>query len=184
MKIHKLVLAIAALSALTGAARAADPVDVPPDDYAAMGFYLRADVGWSFLDWSGGDDDDAITAGAGIGYQFTENLRTDLRVDWAGDYEVAPGADLGLTTVLGNLYFDIPTSTIVTPYVGAGLGWGWASVSPGNDDDGFAWALTAGAAVNLTEQFAIDTAYRLRGVGVDGPDTYEHQVTTGLRFKF
>jgi opacity protein-like surface antigen len=187
MRVRKFAFALAAMTALSGAARAADdvpPDTVPADDYTALGFYLRADVGWSFLDWSGGANDDAVTAGAGFGYQINENIRTDLRFDWAGDYNVAPGADLGISTVLGNLYFDIPNSTMITPYVGAGLGWGWTSISPGPDDDGFAWALTAGAAINLTDQFALDTAYRLRSVDVSGPDTYEHQVTTGIRFKF
>jgi opacity protein-like surface antigen len=187
MKTLKWAAALAAMIALSGATRAADDVPedtVPADEYTALGFYLRADAGWSFLDWNGGADDDALTVGGGFGYQFTENLRADLRVDWAGDYNVAPGADLGISTVMGNLYFDIPTSTIITPYVGAGLGWGWTHLSPGPDDDGIAWGLTAGAAVNLTEQFAIDTGYRLRSLDLDGPNTYEHQVTTGIRFKF
>jgi opacity protein-like surface antigen len=182
MRVMKFALAAAAVAALSGAARAAD--EAPPEDLAALGLYLRADVGWSFLDWSGGSNDSAVTAGAGIGYQINDNIRTDVRVDWAGDYNVAPGADLGITTVLGNLYFDLPNSSVITPYVGAGLGWGWTNLSPGSNDSGFAWALTAGAAINLTDQFALDTAYRLRSVDISGPNTYEHQITTGIRFKF
>jgi opacity protein-like surface antigen len=171
-----------------GAAHAADAYAPPPAEtpqqYAAMGWYLRGDIGWSFLDWSGGDDDSAVTVGGGIGYQFNDYLRTDVRVDWAGNYDVGGGDDMGITSVLGNLYLDIPTNTIITPYVGGGVGYGWVSGGGGGDDDGVAWALTAGASVNLSESADIDIGYRFRDVSISGSDPYEHQVLTGLRFKF
>ena len=91
-----------------------------------MGFYLRGDLGWSFLDW--GDDDSAFAVGGGVGYQFNDYLRSDLRVDWSGDYDIGDGADASLTTVLGNIYFDWANDSIFTPYVGAGAGYGWASM--------------------------------------------------------
>ena len=76
------------------------------EEYQEMGFYLRGDIGWSFLDW--GEDDNALTVGGGVGYQFNDYLRSDVRVDWSGDYDVGADADLNMTTVLGNLYFDFP----------------------------------------------------------------------------
>jgi hypothetical protein len=115
------------------ASQAADPYTPPvaaetPQDYANMGWYLRGDIGWSFLRWSGGDDDSAVSLGGGVGYQFNDYLRSDLRVDWAGDYDIGGGADMNVTTILGNLYLDVPTGTMITPYVGGGVGYGWASV--------------------------------------------------------
>ncbi len=175
---------VAALFALGTAAQAADPETVPAETYEAMGLYLRADAGWSFLEWAGGDDDSAFAAGGGVGYRFNDNLRADVRVDYAGEYDVAPGADMSVSTVLGNLYFDIPTDTALTPYVGAGVGYGWTSVEDGKDKDGVAYGLMAGVGVDLTDSLAVDVGYRFRDVMTSGSDPMEHQILTGLRFEF
>ncbi len=177
------LLAGAMLIAAGAAARAAD-ADVPADTYEAMGFYLRGDLGWSFLDWADGDEDSALAVGGGVGYRFNDNLRTDLRLDWAGDYEVAPGADLSVTTVLGNLYFDMANDTMFTPYLGAGAGYGWTSNSGGDDDDGAAFALMAGVGIDMTENITLDLGYRFRDVMVSGSDPMEHQILGGVRIGF
>jgi opacity protein-like surface antigen len=163
------------------AAQAAEP-DIPAVGNQTIGFYLRGDIGWSFLEWSGGADDSAVVLGAGAGYRFYDHLRADLRLDWAGDYDTGP--DLSVSSVLGNLYFDVATGSSFTPYVGAGLGYGWTNLSPGADDDGFAYALMAGVAVDLTESIVLDAGYRFRDVMVSGPDPFEHQILAGLRFEF
>ena len=192
MKSFKLILLASALGlAALSTAQAADistpqpeaPIVDTPEEYAALGWYLRGDIGWSFLEWSGGEDDSALTAGGGVGYKFNDNMRTDLRVDWAGDYNIGGGDDQSVTTVLGNMYFDWANESAFTPYVGAGAGYGWVN-SDQDDDDGFAYALMAGVSVNLSENVAIDTGYRFRDVVVEGSDPYEHQITTGIRFGF
>ncbi|MBC8036195.1 MAG: porin family protein [Rhizobiales bacterium] len=185
MKTYKISLLTGAILALAGtAAQAADPEIVPAETYQEMGLYLRADAGWSFLEWAGGDDDDGFAVGAGVGYRFSENMRTDLRVDYGGEYSVAPGADMSVTTVLGNLYFDLPTDTAFTPYVGAGVGYGWASIDNAKDKDGLAFGLMAGVGVDLTDSITIDAGYRFREVMTSGSDPMEHQILTGLRFEF
>lgn len=149
----------------------------------AMSFYLRADAGWSFLQWSGGSDDSAPVGGLGAGLRYNENMRTDLTVDWSGDYKVAPGADLSTTTVLGNLYFDWANDSPFTPYVGAGIGYGWVDSDLG-DDSGLALGLTAGVAVGITDNVAIDAGYRFRDTMISGSDPQEHQAVVGVRFSF
>lgn len=182
IRLKTTIAALGLLAIAAGQAQAADQGD-PAPSYSDMGFYLRGDIGWSFLEWSG-DDDSALTVGGGIGYQINEQIRTDLRVDWAGSYDVAPGAEMDVSTVLGNLYFDIPTETMITPYLGAGLGYGWGSVDGGSDKDGLAFALMAGASVSLTDSIDLDVGYRYREIMSSGSDPTEHQVTTGFRFKF
>jgi opacity protein-like surface antigen len=184
MKVFKTSLLAGAMLASAGFAAQAADAGVPASDYQAMGFYLRGDIGWSFLDWSGGSDDNALAVGAGAGYRFNDNMRADMRFDWAGDYSVAPGADLSVASVLGNLYFDWANNSSFTPYVGAGLGYGWTNASPGNDKDGVAFGLMAGVAVDLTDNIVLDAEYRFRDVMVSGSDPYEHQLLTGLRFEF
>jgi opacity protein-like surface antigen len=165
------LLGLSMLAGISGAAMAAD-VDVPADTYADMGWYLRGDIGWSWLDFED-DDTNSLALGGGVGYQYSDYLRADLRVDWAG-----MEGDENLTTVLGNMYFDIPMDTVITPYLGAGAGYGWSS-----DGDGFAFALMAGAEVSLTDNLSLDAGYRYRQV-IAGDDPSDHQALIGLRFKF
>jgi opacity protein-like surface antigen len=186
MKAYKKLLLAAVM--VTGAASAAQATDlgnnVPAETYQALGFYLRADAGWSFLDWSGGKNDNNVAVGGGVGYRFNDNLRTDLRVDYAGKYSVAPGSDMSITTALGNLYFDIPTGTAFTPYLGAGVGYGWAPVSNGPDKNGLAVGLMAGVGVDLTNNLTLDVGYRFRDIMSSGSDPMEHQVLAGIRYQF
>lgn len=189
MKTLKLVLLAASLGMLAlPAAKAADidetvVVEETPQDYANMGWYLRGDIGWSFLEWDGGRDDDALAVGGGVGYRFNDFLRTDVRVDWAGDYNIGSHVDGSITTVLGNAYLDWTNDSAFTPYVGAGAGYGWADSNAG-DDDGFAFALMGGVAVDLSENIALDVGYRYRDVTISGPDPSEHQILGGIRFGF
>lgn len=172
------LLGLGMLAGVSGAAMAAD-IDVPTESYQPMGWYLRGDVGYSWLE-NDGDNDSALAVGGGIGYQYSENLRTDIRADWAG-----MGGDQSLTTVLGNLYFDIPLETVFTPYLGAGVGYGWASNDNrrNGDDNGFAFALMAGVEFGLTDSLSADLGYRYRQV-LSGDDPHDHQILVGMRYSF
>ncbi len=169
--------ALLGLGLLAGTVAPAAAADYTPEPVVtASGLYLRGDAGWSWLS-TDEDDDSVLVLGGGIGYQFYDNLRTDLRADWAG----LGDDDSSFTTVLGNVYFDIPLETIITPYLGAGLGYGWVE-SSGNDDDGAAFALMAGVEVNLTENLSADVGYRYRQILSE--DVYDHEALVGLRFGF
>ncbi|MBK8769227.1 MAG: porin family protein [Rhizobiales bacterium] len=186
MKMFKiLMLAGVVLAPVAVSAQAADLDPPPAADPAMMGVYLRADAGWSFLQWSGGADDSAFVAGGGVGYRFSDNVRADVTADWSGNYKVAPGAELSTTTVLGNVYYDFANDSMFTPYVGVGAGYGWANGSGGAvDDSGLALGAAAGVSVDLTNNLAIDAGYRFRDIMISGSDTKEHQATVGLRFSF
>jgi opacity protein-like surface antigen len=172
---------------LSVSARAADIApDVPSEvSTSQMGLYLRGDVGGSFLNWSGGKDDSAFVGGGGIGYQYSDMFRMDLTADFAGKYKIAPGAEISTTTLLGNAYLDFANDTMFTPYVGAGVGYGWVKGSgTAVDRDGVALGLAAGVGIDLTSNLTVDVGYRFRDIMVSGKDTREHQGTVGLRFKF
>jgi opacity protein-like surface antigen len=170
--------ALLGLGLLAGAAAPAAAADYTPPEavVSASGFYIRGDGGWSWLN-TDSDDTSVAVLGGGIGYQFNDNLRTDLRADWAG----LGDDDNSFTTVLGNVYFDIPTETIMTPYLGAGLGYGWSS-SQAEDQDGVAFGLMAGVEVNLTENLSADVGYRYRQILSE--DVYSNEALVGLRFGF
>lgn len=186
MKMFKiLLLAGVVLAPVAVSAQAADINDVPAADPQMMGLYLRADAGWSFLDWSGGSNDNNFVVGGGVGYRFSDNFRTDVTADWSGDYKVAPGAEISTTAVLGNVYFDWANDSMFTPYIGVGAGYGWVDGSGvATDDSGLALGAAAGVSVDLTNNIAVDAGYRFRDIMISGDDTKEHQATIGLRFSF
>lgn len=188
MKLFKTLLLSGALVMPVGFA--AQAADLEPDAPAAgdpdmIGLYLRADAGWSFLDWAGGADDDNFVLGGGLGYRYSDNIRADITMDWSGDYAVGVGQEISTSVLLGNLYYDFANDSMFTPYVGAGAGYGWVEGSGVIvDDSGFAFGAAAGISVDLTNNIAIDTGYRFRDIMISGSDTKEHQVMTGLRFSF
>jgi opacity protein-like surface antigen len=173
--ITKALLGLGLVVCAAAPAFAADAY-APEAPVTASGWYIRGDAGWSWLN-TDDEDDSGFVLGGGVGYQFNDNLRTDLRGDWAG----IGSDDTSFTTVLGNVYFDIPTDTIITPYLGAGVGYGWAETS-GDDDDGVAFGLMAGVEVNLTENLSADVGYRYRQILSE--EVNDHEALVGLRYGF
>lgn len=127
------------------------------------GWYIRGDFGWNTViktknptanlydpattSTSTWDFDHSrmsrdYTVSGGIGYQFTDYLRTDVTADWfkstfkgrsSWEYPCAvglngnlacryTGADVSTTGILGNAYVDLGTYWGVTPYLGGGAG--------------------------------------------------------------
>lgn len=176
MKIlSKLVLGVVVAAGLAGTAQAADSY-APEAVITATNWYLRADGGFSWLN----TQDDTVNSGViggGVGYQFNDNLRADLRVDYAG----LGNDDHSLTTALGNVYFDIPTQTMMTPYLGAGIGYGWAT-NPDDNNNGAAFAVMAGVEVHITDNVSADIGYRYRQVL--SQDAYDNEALIGLRYGF
>ena len=153
-----------ALLAANGAAVAADlyqpsePIPVAPAEpvqlASAGGWYLRGDVGYSynksrgawFYQGSNANETDfqssslrnSFTLGGGVGYQFTNYLRSDVTLDYMfkGDFNGSTHGSCGVAgactstdiasmnalSLLANAYVDVGTFGYVTPYVGAGIG--------------------------------------------------------------
>lgn len=171
----KIILALGFSAAACAPALAADAY-VPETPISDSSFYVRLDGGFSWLDTGDGTVDSGAIGG-GVGYKFNDNLRTDLRVDYAGFGD----DDTSFTTALGNVYFDIPTQTMFTPYLGAGLGYGW-STGVADNIDGIAFGLMAGVEVNLTDELSADVGYRYRQIFDE--DVNDNQALIGLRYKF
>lgn len=65
--------------------------------------------------------------------------------------------------LLGNVIYDIPVGSKVTPYVGAGLGFGRTRLRAGDEDDsddGLAWQLKAGITIHRDSGMNFDVGYR------------------------
>lgn len=186
------MLGLAALAGTSGHVLAADlaqpyipPQVVPETVYVdETGWYLRGDIGWSFLDSDiGRKNDNAFTGGGGVGYRFSNNFRGDVTADYSGNYNVG-GNKLDAWTLLGNAYVDIPISDTVVPYLGAGAGYGWYDGTHGYSEDGFTVAAMAGVGFKVSENMTLDVGYRFRDGFIDGPNFYDHSVRAGLRVGF
>lgn len=179
------LLAGAFIAPLAGSAMAADyNPSVPTDSETNTGFYLRSDVGASFLRWSNFANDTGLIAAVGAGYQWNDNFRTDITGQWAGGYDIATGSSIHTTKILANGYLDFANSTAFTPYIGAGIGYGWAYGNTYGNTSGLAIAGHAGVAYAMTSNLALDVGYNLIDTVGDTNQPVEHQITAGLRFKF
>jgi opacity protein-like surface antigen len=135
------------------------------------------------MTWSEDSDDSAFSGGGGIGYQFNEYLRSDLRVDWTGNYDFDfccwYTEHFDFITTTGNVYLDIPTDFFVTPYIGAGAGYTSAS-----GESGFTFAGMAGLAVGITESVDLDVGFRFLNISAEPADIQAYQGFAGVRFGF
>lgn len=173
-----------------------------PAEAIGGGWYLRGDIGYAhhprpraravtpagIVASTGEKISDAAVLGAGVGYRVNSWLRADVTLDHRfatratlfDDPGGLPGFALtgrfASTTALANAYLDLGTWSGFTPYVGAGLGYSWNTVSglrvggidPGVRDrtvGSLAWALMAGVAVDAGHGFAIDLGYRYVDLG-------------------
>ncbi|MCK0208160.1 acyloxyacyl hydrolase [Starkeya koreensis] len=217
-----MALALLGAGLFAAEARAADAADdMDASDLLARapkidepsGWYLRGDIGYvvnqtpdiSQLDFlpaaSGGALADAWLIGAGIGLRLNDLVRVDVTADYRtrADY-TSPGltADFNATTLLANVYVDLGTWHGFTPYVGAGAGASYVSVTDievlGTDigrSDGWsvAWALMAGVAVAVNANWQIDVGYRylqLSDAGAKQADFEQsaHEARLGVRYLF
>lgn len=173
--ITKALLGLGLLAGFTStAAMAADYTPEPV--VSASNFYLRGDLGWSWLSTKE-DNGSTFVLGGGLGYKFNDHLRTDARVDYAG----IGNSNHDFGSVLGNVYFDIPTGSVLTPYVGAGIGYGWSD-DHGDNESGVTYALMAGVEVNITDNVSANVGYRFRQI--INSDTYTNEALVGLRYSF
>ena len=122
--------------------------------------------------------------GGTVGVDWGNQLRTELELSharWGSDrYHVYCDCDgsiydgtssVSATYLLGNAWYDLNHGARVTPYVGGGLGIGWANVHAGIDGGpvdfnatGLAFQVGAGIRFNVSDRVAIDAGYRFKDI--------------------
>jgi len=138
--------------------------------------------------------DSAPIFGAGVGYYFNDWLRFDVTGEYRGSanyhgygtYTGSPGGSdeyrarkkewVGLL----NAYIDLGTWNKLTPFIGAGVGGAYNTISSFLDVNtanngvysaqtaskfNFAWALHAGLAYKVTPNFTVELSYRYLDLG-------------------
>jgi opacity protein-like surface antigen len=202
---------------------AAIPIEpVAPVSWLVGGWYLRGDIGYRmptvdsaeatgpFPDPSGSKFGKGLTISAGAGIK-TSWLRTDFTVDYVSATKYSGSvlaandttARVAATAALVNGYFDLGTWYRLTPYVGAGAGAGYVSLTdltgpvPGGDNSQwkFVWAGMAGVGWAISPNTMIDVGYRYLNLGdlhtanngaggMTLNNVAGHEVRVGLRWSF
>lgn len=118
-------------------------------------------------------------------------------------FEDSADGDVSATSLMVNAYWDIPTGSPITPYIGGGLGFANVSFNEvedegedlvDDDDNVLAYQAAAGIAFDINPNLTLDLGYRY--FATDDPeleddfgDEFEteydsHNVSLGLRFLF
>lgn len=137
------------------------------------------------------DTDASPIFGAGFGYVINKYLRTDLTLSYRSGYfqktydKLNPVRDTSEATIkslvgLVNAYWDIIHVNRFVPYVGAGIGFARNMLSAveihapngapvaridNANKTNFAWQLTAGTQIQLTQHLGLDVAYHYIDMG-------------------
>ena len=127
------------------------------------------------------DIGDSYVLGIGVGARISPSFRADIVYSYRGGYELSDtdqfgdafGAKITSSSVMGNLYWDIPFQMSgLAPFVGAGIGWagnrmkdvvtadGGVFFLPDGETSGLAWQAMAGVSFNVSPQAAVDVFYR------------------------
>jgi len=201
------------------------------------GWYLRGDltfakdnaprIAYDLVPLSQVTVKNSWAAGGGFGYRFNNWFRADWTFDYrnsinvAGQGVVANAACAGVANgcaltykstqtrwaSLVNGYLDISTGSLVTPYVGGGIGISHVNENgvatypnfgalnwtvAGKSVSRFAWALMAGIAVDVAPHTQMDLGYRFLSMGaasyvapIGGISTkslYANEFRLGFRF--
>ncbi len=217
-----LVLAMLSCLLASGSAFAAEPTNGVYIAPKVMLNFSNTDASISVNGQSSSGDSfsDAGMGGAlAVGYDFDVKynvpVRTELEFAMSDNirntdnsWGVPISGEVGINTLMLNVYYDFENSSKFTPYVGLGAGIAWVSMEgdiagvadfSSKTQSNFAWNIGLGVAYDIAENFSADLGYRfaqfgdaktktLTVGGVEGhleADTISaHQVMFGLRYTF
>ncbi len=191
---------------------------VAPAKAEKSGMYLGVKLVDSIQSvWLEDSSESANTIGGAlfVGYDFypkfdlplRAELEYTLRSDFHSEFSagnVSADYKFNAQTLLANVYYDFHNSSAFTPYVGAGLGFGFLKESIdvnigtlGADDSRsattFAWQLGVGVAYAFNDNLSADLGYRYISYGTSNGDIANsdvssyasgHEFALGLRFSF
>lgn len=158
----------------------AAPDDFQPHPYVALrGAYQNlSDTSLNYEDGITPSVDvgfeNGYAIGVAAGWQFTPNWRAEGELGYRENslLIVTPGnnpdGSARATTMMVNGYFDLPTKTLFTPYIGAGIGAAYLqqdiAASGTQITDEHAWAFAyqgmIGASATLTDTVSANLEYR------------------------
>lgn len=151
-------------------------------------------------------DADNAVFGLAAGHWFTDKFRAEIAYNYKFDNSLRKGLDardwegfpinlresLKQHTILINAYYHPFSDWIVSPYLGAGAGWGWSKYKVKDfallniSQNNFAYAFYLGADYKLTERLALDLSFTYNSILSDHSrlkDIYSYGGALALRYK-
>ena len=161
------------------------------------------------------DTDTGFGIGGAVGYRF-DNARVEFEVGYnnnnvdtitVNDIEASADGDIGNWKFLINGYYDFPTNSRFSPYVGGGAGLAilsandvsaslppFGAVSIDDSSSSFIFQFKAGAGYDITDELTAFLGYRLMGIpgqsfevlgtDVDADTLFIHSLQLGARYEF
>jgi len=161
------------------------------------------------------DTDTGFGIGGAVGYRF-DNARVELEVGYnnntvdnimVNDIEASADGDIGNWKFLINGYYDFPTDSRFSPYVGGGAGLAilsandvsaslppFGAVSIDDSNSSFIFQFKAGAGYDITDELTAFLGYRLMGIpgqsfevlgtDLDADTLFIHSLQLGARYEF
>lgn len=152
-----------------------------------------------------------FNVGGSLGYKFPFGLRAEAEASWrradadklsSGGISIDADGDVSAATFFGNLWYDVPTGTPFTPYLGGGLGVAIISADISSfgiqivddDDTVLAWQFGAGLGYSISPTVTVFGDYRF--VMTQDPSFVDttnarfdseymaHNITAGVRVSF
>jgi opacity protein-like surface antigen len=161
------------------------------------------------------DTDTGFGIGGAVGYRF-DNARVEFEVGYnnnnvdnivVNDIEASADGDIGNWKFLINGYYDFPTDSRFSPYVGGGAGLAilsandvsaslppFGAVSIDDSNSSFIFQFKAGAGYDITDELTAFLGYRLMGIpgqsfevlgtDLDADTLFIHSLQLGARYEF
>jgi len=189
--------------------------------FSAEGTYVSGNIGAVFIpdynltDTTSPGTEIELEASSGtafgiaVGHDYGNNIRAEAELAYQkNDFDKAVlnnayipvSGDISSFAVLLNGYYDFPSESIFTPFIGAGIGFAQIDVSNFNaegsgipnestDDTVFAYQVGVGVGYAFSEKITIDVKYRFFGTSDPTFNTNEaeygsHNISLGLRVGF
>lgn len=104
---------------------------------------------------------------AAAGYNF-DPVRVEFEYGYRkAELDAVGDANLKVMSYMLNGYYDIKTSTVFTPYVGAGIGLLHGETTGDVEDTVFGYQVAVGTAIVLDKHVALDFSYKFQSAGSD-----------------
>ena len=126
---------------------------------------------------------DTWVGAAAVGMDYRD-IRTELEFSYHGEVKKArDGVDTKLKSqsYMFNVFYDIPVTTHIKPFVQAGAGLSHIKKTENGSSNRFSWSVGGGVAYEMTENWAIDVGYRYLDIGAS---VRSNEIYGGLRYSF
>ncbi len=207
--LFRFICTAALVLSLTGTAMAQDLSGL----YGGVKFLDSYQTQWGGGSANGSGSQNTVGVGFIVGMDFYKQSETPIRTEiefamrtmYEGEGQLAfvnykSHIEYNIHTLMGSAFYDFHNESIVTPYLGAGIGAGFVTgsyeINNNNrkiDDTVLAWHASAGLGVALTDSVSADLGYRYLGTSnvtshfwgneVE-TDISAHEFSIGLRFGF